>query len=316
MNNSKAFLFIVSILNGEQVQALVEEDAEEFISLVKHNRLCNLLLHLRADLQDVLLEETFLLLKKMSKRSHIHNFKKATLLKELIVLLREHQIPFVVLKGIPLSIQLYQHFSVKQSSDIDILIDIADYKKVHTLMGDAGFTSKYRFNALNVLNYNDFVYKKNGLYVELHSRFFNNRWLFPFKKEYITDTSLVSLGTEAVPVLRNSVYYLYLIVHSKKHNYQRIAWTYDALKFKGIMSEQDMDEARCLAESVGLKRIFEEYERLKIQDLQHLYRPVPHRGLERYRFLMGLNSKSYYKWEECLHRLLVPYRFIYAWLNK
>ena len=73
------------------------------------------------------------------KKEKIDAIKLSSLTKEISFLFEQHNIPYLVLKGIPLSIQTTGYESSRGLGDLDILIDKSNLKKSIRLL------KKYNF---------------------------------------------------------------------------------------------------------------------------------------------------------------------------
>jgi len=84
-------------------------------------------------------EEVVSELRHAAKAATFRNLQNAKELIRLGKLLDENHIDFIPLKGIVLSLRAYRDIGIRESSDIDLLIKISDFKKIQQILLDQGY---------------------------------------------------------------------------------------------------------------------------------------------------------------------------------
>lgn len=156
---------------------------------------------------------------------------------QLTHLFNAHQIPFIVLKGVSLSLQLYGDPARRFSKDIDILVREADVDAAHQALLGNGFHRTYPGETLpdTVLHHyrqfkKDCTYRheRDGTLLELHWRFDNNPHFLPLQHFNPFDhIEHISLSGVPVPVLTAEHNTLYLIMHAAHSSWARLSWLTD-----------------------------------------------------------------------------------------
>ena len=193
-------------------------------------------------------------IEKVKHHSEINRKKtivRAMELCSLAKLFNENGIDFRVLKGIPLSMELYGDIGMRQSKDIDILVRKEDYSKVilllkdtHDIDCDSNIKYLHHFSIKN---------KTSHAHTEVHSRLTELRYfidslnLFENKRE-------ISIFDVSIPVLSFENHLLFLIAHGAKHAWFRLMWLSDIAAF-GTQKYFDLQKFLILAEKHNLSRV-------------------------------------------------------------
>lgn len=167
-------------------------------------------------------------------------------------------INYLIVKGIPLAIDLYGGYDLRLCKDIDILIDINDLDKAHDVLVHnsyiltipnyqlAGFKKDYYLKNKHDLT---FVNKVSNVEVELH-----------FKLECLIRTSLninevtskhVLLNNNKINTLSDDYNLLYLIIHGAIHAWSRLRWLND-IQLYVKQQKCDLDNVVYLAKKSGV----------------------------------------------------------------
>ena len=141
----------------------------------------------------------------------------------------------LVLKGAPLSVQLYGDLTSRHAKDIDLLVAPEELGASHVVLSHCGFsrlTSTARAPAddamLRRVSKDETYVSKDGVVVELHWRLFHNAKLLPWCQEDMhADGACVDVGSVQIPVLSSSRNFVYLICHGADHCWFRLKWLHD-----------------------------------------------------------------------------------------
>jgi hypothetical protein len=144
-------------------------------------------------------------------------------------------IPFLVVKGIPLSIQLYGDATHRTADDIDLLVSPGQFWHADVELVRAGYRSEdgpptggSRENYKYWVKHISYVHERSNARIELHHRLTTNPYLlsWPFD-EIWRDRSYVRVGATEVTTLSSKRLPLYLCAHGASHGWERLRWLVD-----------------------------------------------------------------------------------------
>jgi hypothetical protein len=154
--------------------------------------------------------------------------------RKIANLLISHSVPFSFLKGRGLAEQLHDDPTVRQSKDVDILVSPDRSRQAIKLLNHEGYIFKsdtLRRKKRIELTRQDmelkffkditFIDPAVSVPIELHGR------LFKFEPKGLTNDFNDSVRSTAVPLLSNSFYCLYLILHGSLAMWPRLKWLVD-----------------------------------------------------------------------------------------
>ena len=182
-------------------------------------------------------------------------------LLRIINLLRENNIEALAFKGPALSQMAYGDITLRQYSDLDILVDGKDAYEAGRLMSGNGHTPILPLSILSnktcLHTAKDFsLMSKGGVHTELHWRLFEKKYnisLLSCAAEQKCQS--VTINGKAVKTLQNELLLVYLCLHGAKHAFERIEWICDIDRL--IRSgEVDWVHVISLAEQSHSKRSF------------------------------------------------------------
>lgn len=167
----------------------------------------------------------------------------------------------IILKGPPLSIKINEDIALRASSDIDILVDPAEFQRAEKILEKLEYrrispnfslTPRQQKNFFKKDHHFEYVNDKRAIKVELHWRIrsFNIKH-FPSVSDL--NTQKINVAGFAVPVMGNEYWLIYLMVHGYKHMWVRLRWLYDIK----IFIEQNINWKKIItiAENTELKPI-------------------------------------------------------------
>ncbi len=181
-------------------------------------------------------------------------------LRRLALSLREHEMPFLVLKGLPLAQRLYGDPFVREAADIDLLVAPESFAKSREAVLAAGFRPAMSFDetpvrirwAQRVRKEETFV--RDDIRLELHRRLLGNPHYFdaPFAESH-ERRAWVAIGRDRYPTLPPGEELVYLMCHGAGHGWMQLKWLCDvALCLKGSdQAELARIAARCRQAGIG-----------------------------------------------------------------
>lgn len=148
-----------------------------------------------------------------------------------------HQIPFIVLKGVTLSAQLYDDPLRRFSRDMDILVAEADIEAADQLLAANGYRrtfppphlpARFMRHFRQLMKDCTYTHQDNGRQIELHWRFENNPYFLPLPSfQPFAHIERYAFSGTSVPVLSAEHNVLYLIMHIAHSSWARLSWLTD-----------------------------------------------------------------------------------------
>ncbi len=231
---------ILEILNDRSVNHSPELDWGSITEAAKQTRLAPLLFskitspamvrHIPHDALAELKKEYFL-----AEAAALIRIKEC---RRILEALANRQIHVILLKGIDLSLTVYNSPGLRPMADLDLLVRLQDVEGVKAELLNLGYTNEEDefwpgSNRLIDIEEN-FVHQKNGLHVEVHWNLSGayRRYLPPIDWFWKTRRTLntAQLPVDQIYGLSPSANFLYLSTHLLKHGGGRpenIIWLYD-----------------------------------------------------------------------------------------
>ncbi|MEI9804203.1 MAG: nucleotidyltransferase family protein [Pseudolabrys sp.] len=156
-------------------------------------------------------------------------------LESLCATLTEAKIRFLIVKGLPLSFQLYGDPARRCADDIDVLVAPDQFWQADGALTQSGYrcTTELR-PAARYASYTywikDLTYtnKAFSTSVELHHRLTANPYLLEWPFDEIWNERVhVRIGQADVPTLPSGRLPLYLFAHGANHGWERLRWLLD-----------------------------------------------------------------------------------------
>ena len=173
-------------------------------------------------------------LKKRRDRAMQRGLQQLGGLRRALDCLAAHDIPCLVLKGLPLSQRLYGHPLLRDAVDIDLLVSPESFHAAERQLLDNGWRKVAKFRETPVRNrwHTRFVadshYIGPGGNLELHHRFFDNPHYFNAKFERLSARAAsVTIGNASFPTMHEDDDLLYLMCHGAKHLWTNLKWLCD-----------------------------------------------------------------------------------------
>ena len=139
----------------------------------------------------------------------------------------------LALKGVALSLQLYDQVALRQPGDIDVLVDPQQFWEADAVLPALGYRRDGgeptpRFKAAYARWGKELRYYKPGHMVELHQRLSENPLLLACDFDRLwRGRGTAALGEIRIDTLDRRFLALYLCVHGAGHCWERLAWLVD-----------------------------------------------------------------------------------------
>jgi hypothetical protein len=143
-------------------------------------------------------------------------------------------VPFLVMKGVALSQQLYGSPFARSSSDIDLLVEPHDFAAAEGLLLAADYRRNVELTARQSREYRrqikDVSYFNSHIHVsvELHDRLTDDERLIPLSANTLLRTAdEVVIGESPTPTLSSALLPVHLCIHGASHGWTRLLWLND-----------------------------------------------------------------------------------------
>jgi len=190
-------------------------------------------------------------LKSSGRREAVRALVQTAESERVAVEMHRRDIRFFILKGIPLGHLLFASAAVRQSKDIDLLVDAADMDRAIACLEDLGFdqlererelarTPRQREAFMRMRSDLGFLNPATKALVELHWRPAAPE-LFPFDMEAAwRSREIVRPNKAEMPILPPASQFLYLACHGAGHAWFRLKWLLDIAAMLNRMSAADL----------------------------------------------------------------------------
>ena len=199
-----------------------------FVLIVKKHRIVNYFFD-KADLS--LFPQKFV---EKLKKARIRQKQRA--LQQLSILLELKEIlanfDFIVLKGLPLSQQLYNDFAYRDSNDVDILIQAKDEKEILNVLQKKDFETSHNQE-------HHFVLKKYNISIEIHRKlneFFDTKKI---EADSFKNIETITIQNNIFNVLNKKDQYDYLLMNGFIHHWSRLSWVIDFINLSNNSYKND-----------------------------------------------------------------------------
>lgn len=156
--------------------------------------------------------------------------------------------PIALLKGIALSLRLYQNLHVRTSGDIDLLVSKDDIFWFDRLLKMLGYELK-TINAISPRRHKALIYYNKDLEyfhpikkmrVELHWKLsLYNELLVDYDKLLNENTETINCNEFLIPVLPKRLDFIYNCFHAEAHRGEKLSWLYDSLQYAKIITPNE-----------------------------------------------------------------------------
>lgn len=215
-------------------------------------------------------------LARMRRRDVRRGMRQLDVMRRVTAGLDTAGIPSLVLKGLPLGQRAYGDPFAKASIDVDLLVPADAFAAAADMLRKRGWrcvTPGFRETPARRRWYESVqkedVFTGGGAVIELHRRFFGNRFLFnpPFDRIHAAG-EIVVIGTGRFRTLGDADQLLYLACHGANHFWYRLKWLCDFAALIGVMDRELLGRAFARARQKKLGTVLASALRLCQCDLQ------------------------------------------------
>src|SRR3974390_983227 len=166
-------------------------------------------------------------------------------LLRLVGLFGQNALPIAALKGPVLAYSVYDDISLREFSDLDILVQEADLSKAEDILTGCGYEADfadrdYRSAFLRYQGQYAFRNSQSGISVDLHWRLSSKGVAFPLRlAEVWSRLEKVKIAGHTVPTLAHDDMALFLSAHGTKEGWRSLVWVCDFAEF--LRKYQDID---------------------------------------------------------------------------
>ena len=197
--------------------------------------------------------------KRIIAENQNRNLRLAWKLVECVDLLVKNEIEYCVLKGAIFAIQAYDDLSLRQFSDLDILIHPKDFPRVYALLEEARYAPKIKLGKkqqkFQVWSDNHFSFLQQGDTIEIHwgiapqeniSSMLNDLMWEQLTSVQVFDKKINTLSPE------NTI--LFICLHGAKHGWKQLKWIVDLAYYYQLFPENAWSDLLKNAKQYGLFR--------------------------------------------------------------
>jgi len=239
-------------------------DWSEFLAVVKRHRIPGLAHRALRQVSGIPehIRET---LSTQARANTFGNLRCIGLQSQLDAKFKHCGIRYAVLKGIPLSKQLYGENSVRHSRDIDLLVAFQDFEAAENVLLQAGLRRtepdeelkpQLRQLWFNRRHHFSYFHPQHGITVELHWRLCDNIDIDPGPRA-LQDLEHVEVSPGiSLPVLGREYLLPNLMVHGAGHAWFRLKWIADVTALLSDFSADDRNNLLQQARNQGIEPAF------------------------------------------------------------
>jgi hypothetical protein len=188
-----------------------------------------------------------------------NNFRLAWKLVECVELLEKNGIECIILKGPVFALQAYGDLTLRQYSDLDILIHQIDFTKTYDLLVKSGYTPTLKFDKkqikFKVRSDNHFSFTRQGDVFEVHWKIVGGGPPNPLPPEPIwEELSFVQVFDKDISCLSPNNTILFTCIHGAKHGWNQLKWIVDLAYLCQSFSEDAWTVILDIAKGKGIFR--------------------------------------------------------------
>jgi len=191
------------------------------------------------------------------------NMLKSAELIKITKLLEENEMQTLAFKGPALAKIAYDDITLRQYSDLDILVHRKDFRIISKEMLSKGYEPLYPIETFKedmvmfeMNNDCPFYDLKRGLAVEVHWDFFRKLALPTKKFKPWKETQTVTINGHKIQTLCHETHLLYHSLHGSKHVWERLEWIIDIDRFIRAVPNLNWDKILMMAKSMGAQKMF------------------------------------------------------------
>ena len=176
-----------------------------------------------------------------SMKTHNRNIAQQNMLMtaellNIMKLLEKNNIESIAFKGPTLSQMAYGDITLRQYSDLDILIHKDDVYKVYELF-KKDYTRSLELTVSQEKTWFKYAHdlgltSANGTHIEFHWRMLDSDHPINLNDiNFYTSTETTTIKSNSMTIISNEEFLIYLCVHGSKHMFERVEWVVDIDRF-------------------------------------------------------------------------------------
>jgi hypothetical protein len=175
-------------------------------------------------------------MKKYNMEIAKENMLMTAELIKVMQLLEQNGIEAIAFKGPTLAQMAYGDITLRQYSDLDILIHKKDVYKVYTLLKN-NYIRSLKLTPSQEKIWLKYAHDlgltgKNGIHTEFHWSMLDSDHPVNLQKiNFFAHQQVVKINNAEIAIISNEIFLLYLCIHGSKHMFERIEWIVDIDKF-------------------------------------------------------------------------------------
>ncbi|HET6566621.1 MAG TPA: nucleotidyltransferase family protein [Rhodothermales bacterium] len=195
------------------------------------------------------------------RRIAFRNLTRTQELLRVIKLLESHGVLVLPFKGPVLAADIYRNLSLRQFSDLDVLVQRKDVPCAKAVLAEDGYQPYRKMSPEQELRFietqmgYEFV-KQNRAAVEIHWALLNKVHAFTLETERLWERSTTTyLGGATVRTFSTEDLLLYLCAHGSKSFWARLIWVCDVAELVRARPDLDWDFVLAEADRIRCKRM-------------------------------------------------------------
>lgn len=249
---------VVDKVSEERINTLLRQDLDWSFVFEKAQQNCVMPLlcwNVLSLCPELVSEQILFRLRSFLSTHARNNLFQAAALIDIVHLFAESGIPVLPFKGPLLATRAYGNLSLRQFSDLDILVHQKDLTKAIELLVGAGYQRSQSENRSSILSASELRRKdmvltsKDGrVRVELHWRLSGTHFDFPLDtKRLWRQLDVIQFGGTSINCLARNEQLLYLCMHGSRHGWERLEWVCDVAEL--IRAHPDFDWPTVIAQA-------------------------------------------------------------------
>ncbi len=244
----------------EQISNYESAKLSDLFTLARVHGILPLVYHtVQTHLVDLIPEENLAALKRNYMSTVVRNMSMTAELIRLLGLLNSSGIQALAIKGPALAQFAYEDITLREYSDLDILIKRKDARKATSQLIKDNYIPEIVLpeditdafiGSVNVIGLS------KDIRVEVHWELLSNNYAIYWQEDILwssTDTTFINGLSVPIPAYRTHL--LYLCAHGAKHLFERLEWICDIDRLIRMRSDLDWQSLFSDAQTQGTERI-------------------------------------------------------------
>ena len=212
-------------------------DWTKLIELAKRHRMISHVFYNIMNLKEYIPVHAYNKIQQQCEQNRLKVIRLAGTLIETTVALQENNISVVVLKGPLMAYQFYGDIGMKQSRDIDLLVERKNIDQCDLILKNMGckriqpdfsLSDKQKKVHKKIIHHYTYLNPKTNTLIELHWRLLSPPALIPIDTTSLIERSVkINWEKKTFNVLGEDDLILYLATHGSKHQWYRLYWLKD-----------------------------------------------------------------------------------------